>query len=135
MMLARGFSILEAMVAASILGIVLTSTAGSLALGFRFIADRRLRATNELVVQSHMEMLLALDRERAILPFDCRPVNYNRDVLGTTSGGVTFSASCQILRNTPPTSDQRINRLVVTSTTQGDGRVIKSSYSTYIVQK
>ncbi len=126
----RGFSLIEAMVAGSILVIVLTSTAGSLALGFRFIAERRLRTQAEMVVQSHMEMLLAVDRERAIVPFDCQPVTYTRDVIGAGAG--TFTASCRLLRDIPRTG---FNRLEVTVETLNDGRPIRATYATYVVNK
>ena len=47
--LQHGFSLIEAMVAGAILAIVLTSTAGALGMAFRFVAERRFRATAEVV--------------------------------------------------------------------------------------
>jgi Tfp pilus assembly protein PilV len=129
------FSLLEALVAGAILAIVLTSTAGGLAMAFRFVAERRLRTTAELVAESHMEMLLAIERTRQLQALDCRPVPYSREVIGDPGSTVVFQASCRIIENTPATPERRYDRLMVDIAVDFEGRILKSSYATYVVHQ
>lgn len=120
-------SLLEVMVAASVLIIVLTSAASSLAMGFDFIAARRLQATAESVASSHMETLLATERDRILVASDCDPVPYNREVIvGTTQ----FTASCSIDVDKPAVS-ARYARLTVTVRWNHNGGH-STSFATYI---
>lgn len=128
------FSLVEAMVAASILAIVLTTAVGAMSMGFRFIAERRLRTTAEAVCQSHMEMLLAIDRGRALLPGDCNVVTYDRDVVDADTSAV-FRASCRLIRNQPPTPTQKFDRLMVDVAVAFEGRDLKTTYATYVVHQ
>lgn len=130
---AGAFTLVEAMVSGAILAIVLTATAGSLSMGFRFIAERRVRATAEMVCQSHMEMLLAVERERNLQASDCAPVRYTNEVIADDDG--IFVGSCTIIENKPETPERAYDRLVVDVNANFDGRVIKTSYSTYVVHR
>jgi type II secretory pathway pseudopilin PulG len=130
---ARGFSLVEAMVAGAILAIALTAAAGSLSMGFRFIAERRLKATAEMVAQSHMEMLLAVERERNLQASDCAPVPYTREVIGDDDAA--FVATCTIVANRPVTPTAAYDRLVVDVVAAFEGRDIKASYATYVVHR
>jgi hypothetical protein len=126
----RGFSLIEAMVAGAIVIIVLTSAASSLAMGFRFIAERKARMVAQMVAQSHMEMLLAIETERNLNPpYDCQPVRYNREIIGEEAA--PFFARCSILRDTPR-SEGRYNRLVVEVEVVVDRRTLRNSFSTYL---
>ncbi len=131
----RGFSLVEAMVAGAILAIVLTSTAGGLGMAFRFVAERRLRATAEVVAESHMEMLLAVERHRRLQAEDCLPVPYNHEVIGDPGSGAVFVGSCRIIANTPATAEQRYDRLMVEVVVRFEGRNLKSTYATYVVHQ
>lgn len=130
----NGFSLIEAMVAASILAIVLTSAAGGLAMGMRFIAERRLRATAEVVCQSHMEMILAIERGRNLQAADCAPVPYTREVIGSNEAAI-FKATCRLIPNRPPTPEASYDRLEVEVVVDFEGRALKSSYATYVVHR
>jgi len=131
----RGFSLVEAMVAGSILAVVLTSTAGGLAMAFRFVAERRLRATAEVVAESHMEMLLAIERTRRLQASDCAPVPYDREVIGDPDAVAVFTGSCRVIVNTPATPDRRYDRLMVDVVVPFEGRELKSTYATYVVHQ
>lgn len=131
----RGFSLLEAMVAGAVLAIVLTSTAGGLAMAFRFVDERRLRTTAELVAESHMEMLLAIERGRRLQALDCQPVPYSREVIGDPGATAVFIGTCRIIENTPATPDRRYDRLMVDIEVDFEGRLLKSTYATYVVHQ
>ena len=130
---AHAFSLIEALIAAVILAVVLATTAGGLSMAFRFVTERRLRATAEMVCQSHMEMLLAIERQRNLLPGDCQPVRYTREVLGDDDA--TFIAACTIIPNRPVTPTGAYDRLVVEVTAPFEGREVKTSFSTYVVHR
>lgn len=117
--------------ASAITIICVTAAASTLQMGFRFIAERRLRVTAELVAQSHMELLLATDRDRPLGDFDCVPVPYTKEVIGDSRVAV-FTASCRIEPNIPPTPDRRYQRLTTTVTTRFDGRSLQTAFVTYI---
>lgn len=117
--------------ASAITIVCVTAAASTLTMGFRFIAERRLRTTAELVCQSHMELLLATDRERPLGAVDCAPVPYTRDVVGDARTAV-FIATCEIEPNTPATADRRYSRLTATVRTRFDGRDLQTSFATYI---
>lgn len=129
----RGFSLIEALIAAVILAIVLATTAGGLSMAFRFVTERRLRATADMVCQSHMEMLLAVERQRNLQPSDCQPVRYTREVLGDDDA--TFVATCTIIPNRPVTPTGAYDRLVVEVAAPFEGREVKTSYATYVVHR
>lgn len=129
----RGFSLLEALVAGAILAVVLSTTAGALSMSYRFIAERRLRATSEMVCQSHMEMLLAIERDRNLQPRDCEPIPYTHEVIG--ENGAVFTASCRIIPNRPVTPTGAYDRLEVDVVARFEGRELKTSYATYVVHR
>ncbi len=133
--LQHGFSLIEAMVAGAILAIVLTSTAGALGMAFRFVAERRFRATAEVVAESHIEMLLAIERSRSLQNQDCQPIPYDREVVGDPGSSVVFFASCRIIENTPATPGRLYDRLMVDVVVDFEGRGLKSSYATYVVHR
>jgi Tfp pilus assembly protein PilV len=123
-------SLVEVMIASSILVIVVTSAAGSIAMGFNLVSDRRFRTMGEAVAASHMETLIASSRDRYLEATDCDPVVYSREVV---AGGTLFTASCQIVRNTPAVAvADRFARLTVNVSWRHLGRVSKTSFSTYI---
>lgn len=128
---ARAATILEVLVASVITIVCVTAAAGTLSMGFRFIAERRLRTTAELVCQSHMELLLATDRDRPLSADDCAPVRYTRDVAADARAAV-FVASCEIAADAPRTPDRRYNRLTAFVRTSFDGRDLVTSFATYI---
>ncbi len=128
-----GFSLIEALIAAVILAIVLATTAGGLSMAFRFVTERRLRAVADTVCQSHMEMLLAIERQRNLQASDCQPVRYTRE--GTGDDDATFVATCTILTNQPVMPTASYDRLVVEVSAPFEGREVKSSYSTYVVHR
>lgn len=129
----RGFSLIEALIAAVILAVVLATTAGGLSMAFRFVTERRLRATVDMVCQSHMEMLLAIERQRNLQAGDCTPVRYTREVLGDDDA--TFVATCTIIPNRPVTPTASYDRLIVEVRAPFEGREVKASYSTYVVHR
>ena len=100
----------------------------------RFVAERRLRTTAEIVAESHMEMLLAIERTRRLQAQDCLPVPYSREVIGDPESSAVFIGRCRIIPNTPPTPDQRYERLMVDIEVDFEGRLLKSSYATYVVK-
>jgi Tfp pilus assembly protein PilV len=128
-----GFSLIEALIAAVILAVVLATTAGGLSMAFRFVTERRLRAIADTVCQSHMEMLLAIERQRNLQASDCQPVRYTREVIGADDA--IFVATCTIIPNRPVTPTASYDRLVVEVTVPFEGREIKTSYSTYVVHR
>lgn len=123
----RAATLLEVMVANTILIIALAAAAMSLTLGMRQIAERRTRATAELVAESHMEFLIATERARGLVDSDCGAVNYNRSVLGDGAG--VFQASCSLEDGRPGPGHRR---LTVDVSTTFDGRAISTSFSTYV---
>lgn len=129
----RGFSLIEALIAGVILAIVLSTTAAGLSMGFRFVTERRLRATADMVSESHMEMLLAIERERNLQASDCLPVTYTNEVIG--DAGATFTATCRLIPNRPVTPTGDYNRLEVEVIARFEGRDLKSSYATYVVAR
>ena len=130
---ASGFSLIEALISGAILAIVLATTAGGLSMAFRFIAERRLRVTADTVCQSHMEMLLATEKARALQDLDCQPVQYTAEVFGESAA--VFSATCTLVRNQPPTPQASYDRLVVSVRAPFQGRDVVTSYSTYLVHR
>jgi hypothetical protein len=102
-------------------------------MAFRFVAERRVRVIADVVCQSHMELLMATEKARALLPSDCDPVRYTREVFGDTNA--PFVASCSILRNQPPSASASYDRLVVEVRTPFEGREIVSTFSTYVVHR
>ena len=123
-------SLIEAMVAAAILLIVLSSAAGSISLGFSMIAERRFRAAAEAVAASHMEVLVATAKDQFLGAADCAPVTYTRDVV---AGGTVFTASCRLETNRPVVAvADRFSRLTVDVKYQHLGRAHSTSFSTYI---
>jgi hypothetical protein len=115
------------------LAIVLATTASGLSMAFRFVAERRLRVIADVICQSHMELLLATEKARALQAFDCEPVQYTREVFGDTTA--PFVASCSILRNQPPSPSASYNRLVVEVRAPFEGREVVSTFSTYVVHR
>jgi prepilin-type N-terminal cleavage/methylation domain-containing protein len=132
---ARAFSLLEVLIASAITLIVVTAAAATLSMAFRFIAERKLRTTAEMVAQSHMELLLATGGARRLVTSDCAPVRYTRAVLGDEDRAAVFTASCVIDANTPSTPQQKYDRLTVNISAEIDGRPIKSSFVTYLVAR
>jgi prepilin-type N-terminal cleavage/methylation domain-containing protein len=130
---AGGFSLLEVMIACAILLVVLTASAGTLSMSSRFIAERKLRTTAEMVAQSHMELLLATASRRPIVSSDCQTVRYTRAVLGDEELTAVFAASCTIDKNTPATPEQKIDRLTVTIDAELDLRRLRTQFVTYLV--
>ena len=130
---ASGFSLIEALISGSILAIVLATTASGLSMAFRFVAERRVRVTADTVCQTHMEMLLATEKARALHDLDCQPVHYTPEVFGEPAG--VFTASCSIVRNQPPTPSSSYDRLVVSVRAPFEGRDVVSTYSTYLVHR
>jgi hypothetical protein len=121
------------MVASAITIIVVTAAASTLAMGFRFIAERKLRATAEMVCQSHMELLLAIESTRPLGPPDCAPVRYTRAVLGDDDVSAVFTATCTLDPNTPVTPERRYQRLTAHIRATIDGRPIQTSFVTYVM--
>ena len=129
---ARGFSLLEVLIAGSITMVVVTAVVGTLSMAFRFIAERKLRATAEMVAESHMELLLATASARPIAPSDCAAVRYTRAVVGDEDTSAVFTATCTIDANTPSTPERNIDRLRVDISAIVDGREVHTSFVTYL---
>lgn len=123
-------SLVEVMIASSILIIVVTSAAGSVAMGFNLVSERRFRTMADSVAASHMETLIASSRDRYLDASDCAPVTYSREVV---AGGTLFTASCQMVSNRPAVAAaDRFARLTVTVTWRHLGRDRSTSFSTYV---
>jgi Tfp pilus assembly protein PilV len=123
-------SLIEVMIAGTILVIVIASAAGSIALGFNLIADRRYKTMAESVAASHMELLVATTQQRYLDADDCVAVTYSREI---EAGGTLFTASCLLVPNTPVvTLANRFARLTVSVTYRHLGRDHTVNFSTYV---
>jgi Tfp pilus assembly protein PilV len=131
----RGFSLLEVLIAGSITLVVVTAVVGTLSMAFRFVAERQLRTTAEMVAQSHMELLLATASARPISASDCAPVRYTRAVVGDEDVSAQFTATCVIDTDTPATPERKIDRLTTKVDAAIDGREIHTSFVTYLVAR
>lgn len=129
----RGFSLIEVLVASAITLVAVTAAVGTLSLAMRFIAERKLRATAEMVAQSHMELLLATASSRPLLSSDCAPVRYSRAVVGDEDMDAVFNATC-VIRLIDPADPEVPNFLKLTTTIEAevDRRRIHSEFVTYL---
>lgn len=132
---ARAFTLIEVLIAGTITIIAVTSAAGALSMGFRFVAERKLRTTAEMVAQSHMELLLATAASRRIKAADCDAVRYTRMVVGEEDRSAVFTASCTMAENTPATPARKYTRLTAHVAAEIDGRDIHTSFATYLVAR
>ena len=126
--LLRGFSLLEAMVSGAILAIVLTAVASSMSHIVGFIATQNLKRQAQLVCQSHLESILAIEYERPVTHEDCMPLAYSTSAKGDDNGALV--ASCQIVPNQPT---KGYARLMVEVVAERDGRQLRSRLATYLV--
>jgi Tfp pilus assembly protein PilV len=129
----RAFTLLEVLIAGAITLIAVTAAVGTLSMAFRFVAERKLRTTAEMVAQSHMELLLATAASRPLQSSDCAPVRYTRAVVGEEDLSGVFTATCAIAADTPSTPTRRVDRLTVQIEASVDGRRIQTSFVTYLV--
>ena len=130
---ARAFTLIEVLIASAITLIAVTSAVGTLSMAFRFVAERKLRTTAEMVAQSHMELLLATAAARPLFASDCSPVRYTRAVLGDEDTTAVFTATCVIDADTPTTPERKYNRLTASINAEIDGRAVRTSFVTYLV--
>lgn len=126
--LVRGFSLLEAMMSGAILAIILTAVASSMSHIAGFIAIQNLKRQAQLVCQSHLESILAIDYERPVTQEDCTPLAYSTSAKGDDTGSLV--ASCEIVPDQPT---KGYARLMVEVIAERGGRQIRSRLATYLV--
>ncbi len=124
----KGFSLLEALIAGTILAIILSAVASSISHVSDFIVTQRIKKQGQLIAQSHLESLLAIEYERPLTAGDCSPIIYSGNVKGD-DGGV-FVASCQLVPDHP---EEGYTRLMVEVIAERNGKRMRSRFATYVV--